>query len=212
MEEHRLSWWRPIQKGKRRIPMDKPGEESQESGGFNWTGPNSCEGPEAGVIRGPSREGNLAQGEPKPQNHLQEVYPGIRKSSKCKKIRGQSELAKEHEGRPLCCLEQELNKPWALCWQLPVGVIGMVWLVLYNHLSFCGSIIMLELTWLPLGNRCMHTFIMFSAWARPSSDFVFTCIQLSYYKLNFCCLITSHSNTFLKWKQIFSQRFSNKPQ
>ena len=56
--------------------------------------------------------------------------------------------------------------------------------------------------------RSVHTFGRFNAWARPWSDFVYTSILL---QNQFLFVITSHRDTFLKWKQSFSQSFSNKP-
>ena len=138
---------KPGKKGEDTLSLNKPSEENRKSGEFNWTGPDSCEGPEAGAVRGPGRAENRARGESEPPNYPQ----GLRWQPQ--KLQVQMEGAKwasQRARRDVCRLELELNKPSGLCWQLPVSVVRVVWLVLYNRLSFCGSIIMLKLTWLPL--------------------------------------------------------------
>ena len=150
----------------------------------------------------------------KPEPQFPNPLPGKRSAMTGAKLAGaytsRVKVSKSKSTNGRCAAwNWELNKPSALCWQLPVsvdrrGVTGFV----YNHLSFCGSITILKLTWLPLGNRCILSVCSMHE-PDPRGDFVYMCIQFSYEKVNFC--VCNHQsvivNTRLKWKQSFSSKF-----
>ena len=172
---------KPGRKEEDTLILNKPSEESRETGGFSSTGPDSCEGPEAGVLRGSGGEGNPAQREPEPPHHPQEVCAGSHKYCGCKPIQGQNEQAKELEGR---CAVWTWNST-TISTMLAASsqcIVGVIWLVLYNHLSFCGSIRTSKLTWLVIGNRCIFLGCSVHE-SEPGVICVYT--ELSYYKLNF---------------------------
>ena len=154
--------------------LDKPSEENRENGGFKWTGPDSCERPEAGVVRCRAEKKTRRKESLNPKTtHKRSALTGAKIAS-TNRSRGKVSEPLWHEGRCAVWNGNSRNH------QHYAGSFQSVWLR-----GLTGFAQLPDFLWkyhnikvdLTATRQSVHTFSMFHSWARLWSDFVYTCIQ-----------------------------------